>query len=333
MYTDLCAISSPGIKRREREIENIRFITEEQQHVPENTVVPEHILALQVCSGAPAMNNADKLVRALRKEGGQVELTGIVASFRIADICAVQVQVNAAGHAQERNNGLSRLVRYVDKTAVHADRIVFILRCDPMKSRSGICAHCEEDPAGFFGRRNHWRSERKLISGVEIEWLCITGKLPAGRNLYPVKRQIVRIKHRGQFLRIPVKAEIPLTAQHLSLVRSVSLFPGFYSLHPFLSAEGDEIASGKQSIVLNHIKVMIILSVQYIFHVPILRPDGAQVSRFLPICVVSPSITFLTHCNPVQPSRSKRMNSGIQRQQWEVAPLDSTGRPLISLKL
>ena len=218
------------------------------------------------------MNNADKLVRALRKEGCQVELTGVVASFGIADIRTVQVQVNAAGHPQERNNGSSGLVLAMDKTAVHADRIVFTLRCDPMESRSGIRARCEENPAGFFGRRNHRRPERKLVSGIEIEGLCITGKLPAGRHLNPVKPYLFRIQYRGQFLRIPVKAEIPLAVQHFNLVRAVSLFRGFHALHPFLPAEGNEIASGGQDIVLDNIKTVIIRCVQNILHAPVLRP-------------------------------------------------------------
>ena len=47
------------------DVENVSLITYPQQHIPEYAIVPEHVLAFKICTGAPAVDHYDEFISAI----------------------------------------------------------------------------------------------------------------------------------------------------------------------------------------------------------------------------------------------------------------------------
>ena len=240
-YIDLCVINSicavilrrrcrnkcvlfPALEcRPEVHVPDIVLFQLIQKHVPENTVVPEHILSFKIGAGTPAVNDHDQLVHAFPAFICNVEFGRIVRTFGIADKLSVYIYVKTAGGAQKAQEETGAKAGFKECT-VNADEVVFIFGNGNTGPYSLVRPKPCKGASDLFGRRNYGRLKGELITGIDVKRSVISPELPAGRNvqLFPLYHFCV------QFIRnqrgLIVEPEIPVSVQTTDLCGRISFF-------------------------------------------------------------------------------------------------------------
>ena len=185
-----------------------------QQHVPEDAVVAEHVLALEVGARAPATHHGHELVcpRALVRRN--IELRRVVRALRVAHAPAVEVEVEAAGDAQEGDDvahGRLALVQVIG-AAVDAREVVLANRVRHVRAPALAAYEREDRPHGaLLGYAR--RVERELVALVHVEGPVVALELPAAGNCHAVPGNGVGVQDVRQLGGPRVEPEVPLPAQ------------------------------------------------------------------------------------------------------------------------
>ena len=259
-------IGLPHLFRDGIQILKIGRFGDAQQHIAENAVVAEHVLALEIGAGAPAVHDGHELVLPLVQQAAQIELRNVVRALGIADKGSVQIEVEAARHAQERDHIVLARVRDRQTAPIHADEIILV-RVFPARRDRLIHAHPGKHRADPLGRRDHRGLERKLIADIDIEGPIIAAKLPAGRYVDLVKSDHVRIQDLRQLSRTGIEMKIPLPVQADDFFGCIAFFLGRNAVRRCAIRIGHKVAAAGKLVFLIHAEIMIIALIQDIFHV------------------------------------------------------------------
>ena len=191
-------------------VPQIRRLVDPQQHVPENAVVAEHVLVLQVGAVAPAMHHGHQLIFPLGQDARQIEFGGVVAALGIAHELSVHIQVQAAGHAQEGDGAPFGRVLNIQEAAVNAHIIVLIIRLLPPGHHLLIHPQPAEHRAHLLGGGDDRGLKGELIADVHIEGFVVTPELPAGGHVDGVKFHLIGVEILRQVGWDGIKLEIPI---------------------------------------------------------------------------------------------------------------------------
>ena len=265
----LSVFACPGIQIRE-----IRLFGDPQKHIPEDAVVAEHVLVLQVGPVAPAVDHGHQLVGAFLKAACQIELRRVVGSLGIADELSVDVQVQAGSHAHEGDHEVLRGILYVDKAAVNAHEVVLFPGILIAQGDALVASHPGKDLSDLFGSGNDRRMIGKLIADVGIERPVIAPELPAGRYVDLFKVHLIRIQHFRHPGRQGIEAEIPLAVQADDFFGSVPFFFQRYRIRPGPVRIRNEIGASRQLVYLEYLKAAIVVCIQLILHSPSFIKNG-----------------------------------------------------------
>ena len=247
-------------------VPKIRGLGDPQQHVPEDAVVPEHVLAFQIGPGTPAAHQGQQLVLPRMQEGRQVELRRVVGALGVADELPVGVELQTAGDAEEGDHVPSLLRPQLQKAAVDAHEVVLVLGRFPPGADSLIEADPGENPAHGLEGGDSRGIEGELIADVQIEGPVDAVELPAARDGHDVKAERVGIQLRGQLGGPGIEFEIPVPVQTEDLGRPVTLLQGAHGVGPLPVGIGDEIASGRELVPLMDRKAVVVFAVDLIVH-------------------------------------------------------------------
>ena len=237
-----------------------------QQDIPENAVVPEHILIFQIGPVAPAADDAQQLVLSRLQLPGQIELRDIVRALGIADKFPVQVQIQTACHTQKGDHIV--LLRGVnpDFLPVHAREVVFLSGVLIARGDGLIHANPGKDFSGLFRGGNHGRFIGELIADVHIERPVIAPELPAGGHVDAVKCALVRVQRVGQLHRAGIEAEIPRPVQAEDLFGLIAFLLRGSRVRGFPCGIRDEVAAPRQLVLFKRAKGAVIGFVQPVPH-------------------------------------------------------------------
>ena len=171
--------------------------TAEKIHIPENPVIPERILILQIGAAGPGKHDGREHIVPVLNRPGEIKFRLEMRSFGQSHILAVQIKKHGAGNALKDNIHL-----FIVKMTVHEFRPVDPYRILPRDIR---------------------RHERNRIIDIQILFLPVAKALPAPRNGYPVLKpdtahRLRNLKHRTEI------TEIPFAVQHPD---------SFFSICPF----------------------------------------------------------------------------------------------------
>ena len=248
------------------DVGNVGRVGDVQEHVPENTVVPEHILALQIAAVAPAVHDGQKLVLSLAEPAGEVELGGVVRALGIADEGSVEIEIQTARHAEEGDHEMLAGILHAQHLPIDADEVVFLARILPPRGDALVSADPAEHPADFFRGRYLRGIIGELIADVQIKGAVVTAHLPAGGHVDFVKGNRVGVQDVRKLGGTGVEFEIPVAVQTDHLFRTVALFQHRYGVCRSPVRIGDEIAAPRQLVHLEDVEVVVIGRVQGVFH-------------------------------------------------------------------
>ena len=153
-----------------------------KQHITEDAVFTEHILAFEIRPIGIFKDNGDQLVFPFPQERLHIKFGGVMRTLAVAHILAVQINVEARDHAEEGQDRLIGQRFELEGFAVNAHGDI---------------------------RRDLWRLAGELIALVDIKWRFIARALPIGRHLNPVERFCVGVERLRQFGCLVVIMEIP----------------------------------------------------------------------------------------------------------------------------
>ena len=155
-----------------------------QQYIPEDTVLPEHILAFHIGAVAPFMINHRHPVHPGVQVRGQVKSRRVVTAFAVTYIPIVTKQIQRPGNAQKGDGMVQCGIFNFKFLYIHAHRAI---------------------------SRNLGRFGCKGIARVYIVRLLIAGVLPSGGHRHGVhlRHYCVQICRQIAFFRIVAKAPVP----------------------------------------------------------------------------------------------------------------------------
>ena len=247
-------------------IPEVRRLLGAQQHIAENAVVAEHILIFQIGAVAPAMYHRQQLVLPGLHLAGQVKFGGVVRTLGIADVLAVQIEVQAGRNAQKGDNDALVGVRHVKKAAVDAHKVVLLVGGDPARAQPGVAAQPRKDPPDLVGGGDDRRLVGELVAVVDVERAVIAAELPAGGDIQLVKGNSIGVQFGGQLGGQGVKFKIPDAVQALHFGRSIALALGGHGVGVGARGVGDKVAARRQVIDAKNREGVIVGGVQTVFH-------------------------------------------------------------------
>ena len=247
-------------------IPNVRRLADTQQHITEDAVIPEHVLRFQIGAGAPAMHHGNEFVLPFMELRRQVKLCSVVRAFRITHIFAVAVKIQAVGYPHKGNHRVLFRMVNMDKAAVDTHKVILFAGVLPAGHYTLIAAHPGKDRADLLLRGDYRRMIGKLISGVDIERLVISPELPAGWDIQCIKATVICVQRVGQICRSGIEPEVPHAVEALHFGRCIAFFLRLHRVRFRPGRVWDKIAAGRQSVLLEHREVAVVLLVDPVFH-------------------------------------------------------------------
>ena len=263
---ELQAVFARSFLRHRIKIPEIGRLGDSEQNISENTVVAEHILALQIGACAPAVYHCQKLILTLFEIPGQIEFRSVVSALGVTYKGSVHIEIKAARYAQEGDDIILLIILNLDLFAVYADKIVFFARVFIPKRHLLVHAHDREYLSYLLLSRYDRRMVGELVADIHIERMIVAAELPAGRNIDRVKFHVIRIQEIGQFCRSRIEPEVPVTVQTLYFFRLIALIFERDPIRSFPGGIRNEVASAGKLIFLDCIKIAVIALIQIIFH-------------------------------------------------------------------
>ena len=238
-----------------------------QQHVAEDAVVAEHVLAFEIGARAPAPHHGDELVYPGALVGREVKLRRVVGALGIAHALAVEVEVQAARDAEEGDDvpdGRLALVQ-TKETPVDADEVVLVLGMCHVRAPA-LAADEREDRAHRPLLGDARRVKRELVALVHVERAVVALELPAARHGDAVPRHGPGVKHVGKLGGAREEPEVPLPAQAAHERRLVAPARQRHRLRRPPVRIRDEIAPRRQTVLSQHCRIRIRGPIEHIPH-------------------------------------------------------------------
>ncbi len=192
------------------------------------------------------MDNREQFIAAFLEKTGQVKLGRIVRAFRVSDKTSVEIQVQTAGHAQERNGVVLCQVMDFQLFAVDADKIVLVVRLSELEADLLVHTEPGEHTADRLCGGDDGRLIGELIADIDIEGPVNAVKLPAAGHGHFVKGDAVRIQLFRELGGHRIEFKIPVPVEADDLFGAVPLFEGRDGVGLGTRGIGNKIsASGK----------------------------------------------------------------------------------------
>ena len=243
------------------DIREIRRLADPQQHIPEDTVVPEHVLILQIGTVAPAVHDHQDLILPLQKLSAEIKFRGVVRALGIADEHSVQVEIHTAGDAHEGDDHVLCLVFNIKISAVDPDEIVFlsgilIAEADPL-----VASHPGKNLPDLIQRGDDRRLVGELVADIGVEGLIVPPELPAGGHIDGIEGDLLRIQNGGKLRRSGIELKIPDSVQALHLLGGVALLLGSGRIRLRPVRVGDKVGPPRQFVYFKGFKRTIVFGV------------------------------------------------------------------------
>ena len=248
------------------DVRNVCRFGDPQQHVAENAVVPEHVLALQIGAVAPAVYDGQKFIFSRMEMSGEIEFGGIVRALRVADEFPVEIQIQTAGDAEEGND--VTLFRIGDRELLPVDthEIILLSRILAAVGELLVDAQPGEDLSDLFGSGDYRRLIGELIADIDIEGPVVSPELPAGRHVDGHEIHLICIQHRGKLHGAGIETEIPVSVQAEHLFGAVAFLLRRYGVGLRPVRIGDKIGSSGKLVHAEDLKCTVVVWIQLILH-------------------------------------------------------------------
>ncbi len=211
-----------------------------QQHIAEDAVFPEHILAFEIGAVGIFEDDGDELVFPLLQEGAHIKFCRIVRALTVTDIAAVDIYIKRGDSAEEGQN------------------VVIVQRFQ--------CKFFSID-AYRDVRWNFRRLTGKLVALIDIEGRLIAGALPVGRHLDAVKELCIRVKCLRQLRHLIIIMKIPFPREDHNAVALIALLQKRGGGERFTAGIGDKIGPPFTLVFLEEGKFFVVFPVDCVFHI------------------------------------------------------------------
>ncbi len=199
------AVGLPG------NIPDIALLTDPQQHIPENSVIAEHILTFQIGAVAPSVHHGQQFVFSRIQKIRHVKFRRIVGTLGITHKAAIYIQIHTAGHAQERDHMSVPGILHPKEMPVHAHKIIFLAGIPAPGGNTLIGADPGKDGPHRIQSRDSGRLKGELVAAVHVKGFIIPLELPAARHRDPVPAYFLGIQYPGHLRRSGIEMKVPLT--------------------------------------------------------------------------------------------------------------------------